>query len=106
MRRTAQIKAVLARGRSTRASGMQLYSLPSNVGPRLAVVVARRVLHRAVDRNRFKRLVREVFRTQQHKLVPMDFIVRARDGLAISGAASEVAKLFGGWCQSNTERSA
>ena len=105
MRRKAQIKAVLARGRSTRASGMQLYTLAGDGGPRLAVVVARRILPRAVDRNRFKRVVRETFRTQKNSLLPGDYIVRGRDGLDACVAASDVAALFGAWRRSGAGRS-
>ena len=49
--------------------------------PRLGLVVAKKNLKKAVDRNRFKRLVRESFRLKQHHIPPFDAIVLARRGL-------------------------
>ena len=43
---------------------------------RLGMVIAKRVLPRAVDRNRVKRCVRETFRLQQRDLPACDFVIR------------------------------
>ena len=40
---------------------MQLHSMPSDSGPRLGVIAGRHAWPRAVDRNRFRRLAREIF---------------------------------------------
>lgn len=47
---------------------------------RLGLVVAKKHLKRAVDRNQFKRIVRESFRHQQQQLVGLDIVVLARSG--------------------------
>ena len=47
---------------------------------RLGLVVAKKNLKRAVDRNRFKRLVREQFRQMQHQLGGLDIVILARRG--------------------------
>ena len=47
---------------------------------RLGLVVAKKNLKRAVDRNRFKRLVRQRFRLMQHELNGLDIVVLARRG--------------------------
>lgn len=47
---------------------------------RLGLVVAKKNLKRAVDRNRFKRLVRERFRHMQHQLSGLDIVILARRG--------------------------
>lgn len=47
---------------------------------RLGLVVAKKHLKRAVDRNRFKRLVRESFRAHQQQLEGLDVVVLARSG--------------------------
>jgi ribonuclease P protein component len=47
---------------------------------RLGLVVAKKHLKRAVDRNRFKRLVRESFRSHQEQLAGLDVVVLARNG--------------------------
>ncbi len=45
---------------------------------RLGIVISKRILKRAVDRNRFKRIIREYYRGQKNKfLVPVDLVVRA-----------------------------
>jgi ribonuclease P protein component len=50
---------------------------PNQVGyPRLGMVVAKRLLARAVDRNRVKRCVRESFRQVLPDLPACDFVVR------------------------------
>lgn len=44
--------------------------------PRLGIVVGKKAFPRAVDRNHFKRLVREAFRKRQHDLGALAIIVR------------------------------
>lgn len=43
---------------------------------RLGMIVSRRFLPRAVDRNRLKRWIREMFRQRQETLSSGDFVVR------------------------------
>jgi ribonuclease P protein component len=54
---------------------------------RLGIVVAKKNVRRATQRNRIKRIVRETFRHQQHQLVDssggIDAIVLARSGLGL-----------------------
>ncbi|MDR3395831.1 MAG: ribonuclease P protein component [Parasulfuritortus sp.] len=45
---------------------------------RLGLVVSKRVLARAVDRNRTKRVIREAFRLSQHELGGLDVVVRVK----------------------------
>lgn len=47
---------------------------------RLGLVIAKKHVKRAVARNLLKRVLRESFRSQQHKLPPIDAIVLARRG--------------------------
>ncbi|MFA5912528.1 MAG: ribonuclease P protein component [Burkholderiales bacterium] len=106
LRRKAQITSVLARGRSTSGGSMQLHSLPSTSGPRLGVIAGRHAWPRAVDRNRFRRLVREAFRVLQHRLQPRDYLVRARNPQRAAPDAAEIKKLLLAWCKTETERQA
>jgi ribonuclease P protein component len=46
--------------------------------PRLGLAVPKKQIKTAVGRNRFKRLTRESFRTNQHKLPNKDFVVIAK----------------------------
>lgn len=48
---------------------------------RLGLVIAKKNVRLAVERNRIKRLIRESFRLQQHHLNAIDAIVLARRGL-------------------------
>ncbi|TNG95808.1 ribonuclease P protein component [Pasteurellaceae bacterium USgator11] len=49
--------------------------------PRLGLTVAKKYLKRAHERNRIKRLCREYFRLNQHRLPAMDFVIVARKGI-------------------------
>ena len=56
-----------------------VYARPNNEqGPRLGMVVSRRVSPRAVDRNRIKRQIREDFRQSVAELDDLDYVVVAR----------------------------
>lgn len=64
---------------------------------RLGIIAGRKAIPRAVDRNRSKRLVREVFRAAQRMLAALDVVVLCRSGLARGENAAgraEVARLF------------
>ena len=66
-------------------------------GARLGVVVAKRLLRRAVDRNLVKRLAREAFRRQRGKLPPRDLIMRLSTRPALldrQALASEIQRLL------------
>ena len=49
--------------------------------PRLGLVMAKKNVRLAVQRNRIKRSIRESFRQHQHTLPAVDIIVLARRGL-------------------------
>jgi len=87
---------------------LQLHSLPNPGGPRLGVIAGRRAWARAVDRNRFRRLVRETFRMLQHRLQQRDYLVRARNPQRGKPevAKSEIEKLLGVWCRTDKEQQA
>jgi ribonuclease P protein component len=50
-------------------------------GHRLGLVIAKKHIRLAVDRNRIKRLAREFFRTQPGTESPMDVVLLARGGI-------------------------
>lgn len=74
----------------------------SPTGPRLGLIIAKRFLPRAVDRNHLKRLIRESFRAQRPELPPTDIIVRLMRRPARKVSAGEVATLFGKMQRSET----
>ena len=60
---------------------LRLLALPNSESmPRLGIVVSKRAMHRAVARNRAKRVIRESFRHEQHRLPAMDIIIQAIPG--------------------------
>jgi ribonuclease P protein component len=67
----------------TRHFGVTL-APPAAAGPRLGLVVTRR-LGNAVQRNRVKRLLREFFRRHQTKLPVADLVIMAKKGAAALG---------------------
>jgi ribonuclease P protein component len=75
--RGGDVAATLRKGRTRRAARLRL-SLRENALPlsRLALVVPKRLLPRAVDRNRARRLIREAFRRNQGLLTGLDLVVR------------------------------
>lgn len=66
---------------------------------RLGLIASRKALPRAVDRNRGKRLVREVFRQAQQDLTAMDIVVQLRAELVRrdnAAARRDLLDLFAG----------
>jgi ribonuclease P protein component len=82
LRRAGEFKSLL-RSHALRENGVALYVSQSESAPksRLGILVSRKALKRAVDRNRAKRVIREFFRLQKENfLKPADLVVRVLDG--------------------------
>jgi ribonuclease P protein component len=74
---TTDIAALLAGGRPLRRPGFTVAFRANAFGvPRLGVIVPKRVFPRAVDRNRMKRMLRELFRAHQARLGSRDILIR------------------------------
>ncbi len=79
-----------------RGDCLEILAGPNKLGwARLGLIVSKRILPRAVDRNRVKRQIREAFRLVQHELGGLDTIVRLV-GLAGIGDPQDRALLKGG----------
>jgi ribonuclease P protein component len=65
--------------------------------PRLGLVIAKKHIRHAVDRNRMKRLIRETFRAKQQQLTGLDVIVLARKGMNDVTNAVLIEHLNGQW---------
>ncbi|MCK5818194.1 MAG: ribonuclease P protein component [Psychromonas sp.] len=50
--------------------------------PRLGMAIPKKHIKRAVGRNRIRRVVKELFRHQQHSLPAIDVVVIAKKGIA------------------------
>jgi len=78
---TTDIAALLAGGRALRRPGFSVLLRANPFGvPRLGLIVPKRVFPRAVDRNRMKRVLRELFRAQQARLGSRDILIRVSSG--------------------------
>jgi ribonuclease P protein component len=77
-----------------RVSGrwFQIYAKPNGAEQvRLGVVVSKRIMKKAVARNSFKRMVREVFRNACERWSGIDFVVRPR--APVESAESTAARV-------------
>ena len=78
--RTDEYSSVFSFRKALKSACFLLHYRPQGDGQirkvRLGVVIAKRFLRRAVDRNLFRRLIREVFRKQRQELPPYDMIFR------------------------------
>jgi ribonuclease P protein component len=94
--KTDEFSSVFGFRKAIRGKLLMLHYQPRAAGnddARLGVVIAKKLLKRAVDRNRVKRIVREQFRRRRAELPAYDLIVR----LAVKPApldAGEVASDF------------
>jgi len=77
-----EFQRVFDHGKSLSASTVAFYYCENDKGfPRAGFIASKKVSKRAVDRNRAKRLMREVFRLNKHRLKPVDLVFIARKGI-------------------------
>lgn len=78
--------------------GLMALACPNGLGhPRLGLVISKKNVRRAVDRNRLKRLARESVRLQQSSLPAVDIVLLARRGAGELDKATLHRQLFGMW---------
>jgi len=82
MRRPAEFKRAYAAGKRL---GNEFFTVNAQANgltcARLGMSIAARILRRAVDRNRLRRLIRESFRANQQRLPPLDIVIGVRAGV-------------------------
>jgi len=92
LRRNESFQAVYRSGKSYANRHLVLYVLPQRGGSRRVGFAAGRRLGSAVVRNRIKRLLREAYRLEQHRLVDgIDLILVGRQSLIGEGLSTAAA---------------
>jgi len=80
--RPQEFRRVFEQPTRIKANGLMLLARSNQLGhPRLGLAVSKKTLPLAVQRNRIKRLAREVFRHLQHDLGAVDIVILSRHGL-------------------------
>lgn len=69
---------VFKKGKTYTTKNFVLHFNQNSLGyPRLGVVIGKKIFASAVKRNRLKRIIREVFRTNKHRFNSLDVVVVA-----------------------------
>jgi len=91
-----QFDAVLsARTIQVRSGSFRLYATVNNEsGARLGLIVGKRQLKHAVDRNRVKRVLREAFRLRRSNLPAVDIVVQLADRPGRESVSGEAASMW------------
>lgn len=92
LRRNKSFQAVYRSGKSYANRQLVLYILPQRGGERRVGFAAGKKLGSAVVRNRVKRLLREAYRLEQHRLVGgVDLIIVGRQSMVNDGLPKVIA---------------
>ena len=74
-----------------------LVSAHTAENPRIGFAIAKKQIKQAVDRNGLKRIFRESFRRNQHRLPARDLVVMVRKQILLSDSAQLRANLDKHW---------
>lgn len=100
LRQSAEFRAVFAQGRKFVSRGLVVIAAPGSADQaRLGLALAKRRIARSVDRNRVKRVLRESFRVNRHRLLQVDVVVLARSHTADMSNAALFTQLADIWPQ-------
>jgi ribonuclease P protein component len=97
LRGAAVFAAVFRRGQRLEGERLQLVAVPANGEGRVGYVIGKKLLARAVDRNRLKRTLREAIRARRPAIDAFDVIVRLRrpcDSKDLAAALADASALL------------
>ena len=92
LRGPAAFAAVLRRGQRFEGQRLQLVALPATGAGCVGYVIGKKLLSRAVDRNRLKRMLRETIRGRRPAVNAFDLVLRLRRPCAATDIADTVAE--------------
>jgi ribonuclease P protein component len=98
LRGPAAFAAVLRRGQRFEGECLQLAALPAAGAGCVGYVIGKKLLSRAVDRNRLKRMLREAVRARRPAVNAYDLVLRLRrpcEAKDIADAVAEAGMLLG-----------
>lgn len=94
----AEFQAVFLQPIRSSSRYFTVLAAPNEVkNARLGIIVAKRNVARAIDRNRIRRLIREQFRNSQSKLMGLDIVVLARCNLIEEDKPKAIERLKKQW---------
>ncbi len=85
LRQAEEFRAVLQNRVAFNGNFLRLHIKINRLGfARLGLIVAKRMEHKAVVRNRIKRVVRETFRLHQQAVIGLDYVMQLRNPIDLS----------------------
>lgn len=82
IRQTTEFEHVFKKRRKVYVGKLLTYYCHNQLEhPRFGVVISKRNLQHAVDRNRVRRVLKELFRLNQHQLPAYDMVIVAQKGI-------------------------
>jgi len=98
LRGEKQFQHVFRHGRRARSQALRAIACANGLGrPRLGMIIARRRIGRAVDRNRLKRIIRESVARHENLLRGMDLVITPEPDAAKRDNAALRAELASLW---------
>ena len=77
--KTSDFQRIFANGNEIRLDYINVLSFENSLNyPRLGMTITKKRLPRAVDRNKFKRIIREIFRKNKDRIDSKDILVVSR----------------------------
>lgn len=76
IQRAEDFRKTFQQGEKQKRGGLVVYAKPNDLGfARVGLVISKKIVPNAINRNRLKRLIRESFRLNQQRLPDVDIIV-------------------------------